>query len=144
MAADRLAGTWKLVSFEVRRSDGQTIHPLGSDALGYLTYDRTGHMSVQVMRARRPAFSSNDPMGGAPDEIKAAFEGYAAYAGTYDVRENEGVVTHRITVSWFPNWVGTAQERFYEISGDRLLLRTPPTAYAGRDVVATLAWKRIG
>jgi hypothetical protein len=39
--------------------------------------------------------------------------------------EQERVVIHRLQMSWFPNWVGTQQKRFFEFAGDRLTLKTP-------------------
>jgi hypothetical protein len=48
-----LVGTWRLVSFEVRDEDGRITHPLGEDAVGFITYAPDGHMAVQFGRADR-------------------------------------------------------------------------------------------
>lgn len=126
MQSEKLAGTWKIVSFELRSSSGEVIYPYGRDPLGTVMYDSRGNMSVLLVRRDRPEFASNDPFRGTPEEIKAAFEGFAAYCGTYEVNEEDGTVTHHIEGSWFPNWVGADQVRFFECSGDQLLLRSPP------------------
>ena len=137
-----LVGTWKLVLLEFR-SDGQVVYPVGRDATGLLMYDPAGWMSQQLMRPGRPAFSSGDPLCGSPEEIKAAFEGYLAYGGTYTVNEAHEVVTHHVTTCLFPNWVGTDQRRFYKLSGDRLIISAPTVLVAGHLMDVMLIWERI-
>ncbi len=48
-----------------------------------------------------------------------------------------------VEVSFFPNWVGHDQERFFEFSGNRLALSTPPVLIEGRQQRAYLIWERI-
>lgn len=126
MESEQLVGTWKPVSFELQSSSGEVTCPFDRDPFGMLMYDSTGNMSVLLMHRDRPEFVSNDPFGGTPDEIKAAFEGFVAYCGTYEVNEEKETVTHHIEGSWLPNWVGADQVRFFERSGDQLLLKSPP------------------
>jgi hypothetical protein len=45
-------------------------------------------------------------------------------------------------MSMFPNWVGGDQQRFFELSGNELALRTPPMEVNGRMVVNELRWVR--
>ena len=137
-----LVGTWKLVLLEFR-SDGQVVYPVGRDATGLLMYDRNGWMSQQLMRPDRPAFASGDQLRGADAEVRAAVEGYVAYAGTYTVDETHEVVVHHVTASLFPNWVGTDQKRFYKLSGDRLIISTPTVLVAGHLMDVMLIWERI-
>jgi len=75
-------------------------------------------------------------------EIKSAFEGFVGYYGAYEVDEEQGTVTHHLEGSSFPNWVGTDQRRFFEFSGSRLTLSTPPIAFGGQDVTGVLIWER--
>ncbi len=142
MGKEQFMGTWKLVSSEFRRSDGQLTYPMGRDAVGIIIYDADWHMSVQIMRPDRPAFASGDHLKGTPAEIKSAFEGFVAYYGTYQVDEKEGTVTHHVEGSFFPNWVGLALRRFFEFSGNRLTLSTPPMPMGGEQVVGLLIWER--
>lgn len=144
MGREQFIGTWKLVSSEIRLSDGQLIYPLGRDAVGRITYDTSGHMSCQLTRLDRPAFSSGDQWSGTPEETKSAFEGCVAYFGTYEVNEEKGTVTHHVEGSLFPNWVGTDQRRFFEFSGDRLTLTTPPIPAGGQQATALLIYERLG
>ena len=107
-----------------------------------LIYDEGGQMSVQIMHPERPAFVSNDLRKGTPEEIQAAFDGYVAYFGTYEVNEEEGAITHSIKGSLFPNWVGQNQKRLFEFSGNHLTLKTPPMPVAGTTVTGILVWER--
>jgi hypothetical protein len=143
MGKDKFVGTWKLVSFEARRSDGQVAYPFGRDVIGVINYDTRGNMSVQVMRSDRPAFAVNDFQKGTPEEIRVAFEGFSAYFGTYDVDEEEGTVTHHLKGSWFPNWIGSDQIRFFEFSGNRLTLRTSSIQVGGVVGTSQLIWERM-
>jgi hypothetical protein len=46
----RLIGSWSLVRWEERGSDGSVHYPLGEDAIGQLMYDHEGRMSARRMR----------------------------------------------------------------------------------------------
>jgi hypothetical protein len=122
----KFIGTWSLQSFTAILPDGKTVYPFGEDAVGRIVYDRQGRMMVQFMRQNRPAFASGDHSAGTPEEIAAAFSGFMAYYGRYQVDEKEGTVTHSIEVCSFPNWVGSSQVRYFTFRGDLLTLRTPP------------------
>ena len=142
MGKEQFIGTWKLVSSEFRRSDGQLTYPYGRDVVGIIIYDADGHMSVQIMRPDRPAFASGDLHDGTPMEIKSAFEGFIAYYGVYGVNQKEGTVTHHVEGSSFPNWLCSVQRRFFEFSGNRLTLSTPPILVNGQQITGVLIWER--
>ncbi|MFC2039355.1 lipocalin-like domain-containing protein [Chloroflexota bacterium] len=144
MVKEQFIGTWKLVLSEFRLSDGQAVYPLGKEATGMLMYDASGHMSAQLMRRDRPTFASDDPFSGTLSEIKPAFEGFAAYFGTYEINEERAIVVHHVEGSLFPNWVGGNQIRFFELSGDRLTLSAPPIPMSGREMTGFLIWERAG
>lgn len=129
--SNRLVGTWKFISLVGKSSEGGVYHPYGENLFGMLMYDPGGFMSVLLMNPDRPKFASGDMMKGTPDEIKSAFEGFDAYCGTYVLDEEKNTVTHNLQVSKFPNWVGTSQVRFYEISGDKLRITAPPILAGG-------------
>jgi hypothetical protein len=143
MGKDEFVGTWKLVSFEMRRSDGQTVYPFGRNIVGVGNFDAAGNMSAQLMSTDRPAFAINDQLKGTPEEVKAAFEGCISYFGTYEVNKEKGTVTSHVKGSLFPNWVGSDQVRFFEFSGNRVTLRTPPIQAGGITITALLIWERI-
>ena len=139
-----LLGVWDLVLFETHLSDARVIHPFGQDVVGRLTYDADGHMSGQIMRRDRAAFASGDLLNGTSEEVRAAFEGYIAYYGTYEVREEEGSVVHHVEASLFPNWIGGDQVRFFELSDERLTITTAPLVFAGGESTTVLVWQRAG
>ncbi len=83
-AKEQFVGTWKLVLYEIGAS-----HPMGRDAVGFLTYHANGRMSLQVMRPDRPKFpvtGLGDIEGGyeagTSEEAESAYRGYIAYFGT--------------------------------------------------------------
>lgn len=139
----RLVGAWRLVSYEARQDDGTVDHPMGRDVAGLLVYTPDGHVSMQVMRPGRPRFASGDIGGGSPRELEAAASGYFAYAGTFEVDEAEGTVTHRVELSLVPNWVGAEQKRFVRMRDDELELVAAPTRINGREQAARLVWRRV-
>ncbi len=143
MADQPFIGTWTLVSSEFRCSDGTIVYPYGDDALWLLIYTATGHMAVQLLRADRPVFAVGDPYRGTPEEIKAAFEGYIAYFGSYDVNDAEGSVTHHVHGASFTNWIGGDQQRFFEFAGNQLMLSTPPILAGNATLTGVVIWERV-
>jgi hypothetical protein len=103
-----------------------------------LIYTSSGTMAGQLMRPGRTSFASSTITRGTDAELAEAATGYVAYAGTYSVNDAEGVVTHHVTMSLFPNLVGTDQRRHATLTADTLELRTP--AEEGR--VMILRWER--
>jgi hypothetical protein len=137
---ERFVGTWKLVSFEYRSKD-QVTYPFGKDPVGYRMYNDDGYMAVAFMASNRRRFSSMDLTGGTAEEIVAAAGSYFSYCGKYEVTEDK--VIHHVEVSFYPNWVGEKQVRFYKFEDDKLILSTPPMNAAGKQQSGYLIWKRI-
>jgi len=46
--------------------------------------------------------------------------------------------------SIFPNMEGAEQKRYFELSEDRLQLKTPPIRLDGEKAVGILQWEKIG
>jgi hypothetical protein len=139
MDNEKFVGTWKLVSSEYRCADGERLKLYDA---GILMYDAQGNMSVQLMQHNRPAFAKSDRLSGTPEEIRAAFQGYQAYYGTYTIDEGPRTVTHHLVGSLLPNWVGVDQVRYLDLEGERLTLRTPPLSLRGKDAVGYLVWEK--
>ena len=143
MAEDRFAGTWRLLECYGKWSDGRISYPYGKDPGGRLMYDSHGSFSGQIAGSERPSFQSGNLLKGTAEEIKAAFEGYIAYYGTYEVDEANSRVTHHVESSLFPNWIGDIQTRLYEFEGERLRLNTLPIKGARANLTNTLLWERV-
>jgi len=142
MANDEFIGTWNLVSFETRNSDGAVTYSFGEDAEGVLVYDASRNFAGQVSRNDRPHFGSSDIRDGSIEEIRAAYAGYIAYFGKFEIDEAERYLIHRVQESLFPNWRGDSQKRYYELSDRRLVLQAPPTPFRGENVTGVLVWRR--
>ncbi len=143
MDREKFIGCWKLLSSEYHTSDGGIMYPMGRGVTGRLMYSPDGYVSAQHMSVDRKPFAANDWLRGTPEEIKAAFESYRGYYGTWEVDEKKGTVTHHIDRGIMPNWTGTDFVRFYEFSGNRLTLRAVPQIMDGKTVTVYLFWEKL-
>jgi hypothetical protein len=141
-SAPNLVGTWRLVSYESKDSAGGVQYPFGEAAVGQLLFDANGHMSAMLMKPDRPPFASHDLHRGMDAEVRAAFDGFIAYFGTYTIDPAKQTVTLHVQGASYPNWVGGDQLRYYRFHGTRLVLTTPPVQISGRSLVTTLLWER--
>ena len=141
MTKESFIGTWRLLSYEARTSDGEVTYPLGRDATGYIIYTADGYMSVSMMRAGRRNYVDGDLLGGTKEEKLAAAETYVSYCGRYEIKRDR--VVHHVEVAFFPNRVGTSQERFFEFSDGRLSLSTPTMLIEGKQRTGHLLWERV-
>lgn len=138
-----LPGYWRLLSWEVRRADGHITTPFGPEPRGLLVYGANGLMTAQLGDPRRPNFAANDRALGTPAELKAAFEGYTAYFGRYEVDEARQTVVHYPDLALFPNYTGTPQVRRVRLDGSRLTLSTDSISYQGQPQIYVLLWERL-
>ena len=142
MAHDQFIGAWTLAFAEYRFADGTVNAIYGAHPVGLLIYTDDGRVAIQIMRRDRPHFAKNDRLGGTPEETQAAFNGYLAYFGAYTIDAAKQIVTHHLDGSLLPNWVGGDQARYFELSENRLTLRTPPLTIGGQAAVGHLVWQR--
>jgi hypothetical protein len=121
---EQLRGTWRLVSYERKESEGADwTRRFGDDPKGYIMYDGTGHMMVEFEKMPAPSkFASGDDWKPTADEARAVYLGYIAYFGTYTVDEKAHAVTHHVEGSLNPGYYGTDQLRPATLDGDRLTL----------------------
>jgi hypothetical protein len=139
-ARDALVGAWRLVSWENQTADGQVTYPMGTDPNGYVIY-ADGRFSITISQRGRAGFAAGDLLSGTTEEKARAMEGFVAYAGRYSFYGDR--VIHHVELSLFPNWVGTDQERWVELAGDRLTLSASPLLLAGAQQVPRLVWERV-
>lgn len=123
--AHQLAGSWQLVSFTLRSTDGTPSYPYGKDAVGKLTYTRDGNQWATV--GRRGA-SKN-----LPDALW--------YTGTFDINLKRRTIIHHVKYSNISAWERTDLVRGFKLRDSRLTLTVAPTSPAGQTGV--LKWKRL-
>ena len=121
-AAIGLAGSWQLVRFEDTDPQGKVVKRFGENPRGLFVYDSTGHLSINIARnPPTPPFATGDDAG-TDAEVRAAFNGYVAYFGTYRVDVAKQVVMHVVEGSLKPSYTGTDQPRPFKLNGDVLII----------------------
>jgi hypothetical protein len=142
-----LAGSWRLLRWEIAYGDGrQPSFPYGEAASGLLLYASDGWMSACVLRAGRPPLSSDSVRSAPEAERLAAFESYFHYAGRYHVRSEGGrqQVVHEVEHSLNPNFVGSRQVRDIDFDAQGRLTLSASDTVPGSDVARhhRLVWQR--
>jgi hypothetical protein len=100
-------------------------------------------MSVQMIRADRPFFPSEDIKGLDLPTLRAAFEGLNSYFGAFDVDAARQVVIHDVEAASLPNRFGSRQERHYVFGDGTLLLRSPQRLLGGKQLTGELRWQKV-
>jgi hypothetical protein len=135
---EQLVGTWTIVSWEQKKSDGTRLQQFGAKPTGIAFFDAGGRYIITVMRSDRARYASSALWQGTAEENKATADGTQTYFGTYSISEADRSIAIHIEGSSFPNWNGTDQKRFVAIEGDQLTLTIRPQSGENVDVV----WKR--
>jgi hypothetical protein len=112
MTANTLIGTWRVLSFTRWNKEGVASQPLGAEPAGCAVFDATGHASIQLGR------SATD--GGFPDEVAKST---MCYFGPYAISGDTVKVT--VEGSNMADYLGSVQERKFEVSGDSATIGTP-------------------
>jgi len=122
---------------------GNEVFPMGSTATGYLAYTADGTMVAMMGAGDRPLFSSDDLTGGTEGEQARAFASFIAYAGRYEVTAD--TVIHLVEASLFPNWIGTRQQRGWQLDpdGNELTLTARAIRQGGETRTHHLTWERV-
>lgn len=127
-AVSPLAGTWTLVAAELLHADGTRTPDYGAAPTGRLIVDSHGRYSLQIFKAERLRFATDDKSTGTAAEFAAAVLGSSTHFGTLSLDTATHVLTVRIERSSFPNWENTEQKRQYTLDGDVLSYKVPPRA----------------
>ena len=138
---DKLVGTYRLVTTEVKDAGGGWQRTPNYDSVGYITYSDTGYMGVHVMPQNRTPFGDTQPTAA---EAQAALRGYTAYYGPYSVHTDEDdkfLIHHRVG-QIDPGGV-TDAKRFYDLEGDRLVLTPAPASGRKEDATRPVVWERL-
>lgn len=138
MGESSLVGTWRLDTFELESPDGSISYPYGEALTGYIFYMADGYMSTAFMSANR---ASNGDEDLARAGAASTYDQFMAYSGRYEVMGDK--ISHYVEVSSLEIWIGSTQERWYKIDGNRLTLLTAPLSVDGETPVGRLTWDRM-
>ena len=128
---DSLVGTWRLVSYEDLDASGKVTREFGEHPLGYVVYDSTGHVFVNIMKTPPLPAAGFEDEKPTPGLKSKAYEAYVGYFGTYSVDWQKSEVVHHVEGSLDPSYTGTDQPRPFLLQGDTLILGDQKT------------WKRL-
>lgn len=142
-----LLGTWHLVRWDITYGDDRApTLPYGDKATGMIAYTSDGFMSACIARGGRGKLSSSSVRSAPEAERLAAFESYFQYAGPYEINGpvDQQRVTHHVTHSLNPNFVGTKQVRNMTFADDGGLTLSASDTVPGTDVARhhRLVWAR--
>lgn len=142
-ARARLLGTWRLVSdYEIRPDGSRRPELYGPHPIGYLMYDKTGHMCVTEAVPDAPRWA--DPTKPTDKERVITHKGMEAYCGTFEVRENDGEVIHRPELAEWPHYIGSNQIRHFRFqSDDQLILSLEEIVPGGKKYRYEITWRRV-
>ena len=137
-AAKQLAGTWKVVSLVTKFDGGDAVEPFGPNPKGRLVLTPEGQWIIILTGANRGPAKN-------PEEKAALLDSMLAYSGKYTTEGNR--MTIRVDMSWNEIYSGANQNqtRFFNIEGDKLIIRSPEIVSAvrpGQKAVATLTLER--
>jgi chorismate-pyruvate lyase len=127
-----IEGRWKLTVAEDLRADGSVArHPWGRNPIGAIVVSG-GWCYVQIMSSDVPSF----PVGATPvgEQMRAALlSTYIAYSGACTVNDAEGSLMLKVDAAWRPDYVGTDQQRFFRIEGNRMFFGPAPGSIRAGD-----------
>ena len=136
--ADRIVGTWKLVSVVYEDALTRERTPvLGEHPKGRQIATADGRWLALVTADGRKVPQTDA-------ERAQALRTMIAYTGRY--RVEAGKVVTRVEAAWNEAWVGGEQVRFIRFEGDRLLhIESPPMPHPnvnGKVVRVIVTWER--
>ena len=137
-----LVGAWALRSFVVTVSDGRApLAPLGSDAVGLVTYTAAGWMSAVLSRSGRGGGEALETAARLDASAKAAaFDSYLSYAGRWELVGDE--VHHHVVHALVPGVVGQRLRRRAALREGVLTLSYERPTRSGHVATYTLRWSR--
>lgn len=137
-----LIGAWSLDSFvETNLSTNVSHEPFGKAPRGYITFGPEGRILVVITADGRQAPHDLKSVSEA-DRVRL-YDTVMAYGGTYECK-GPGHVVFTIDISWNEKWTGEVQDRFVELSGNRLNITVgPQIGISGQLIKAVLSWTRV-
>lgn len=120
-AGNPFIGSWKLVSWKHKKTDGSISYPMGQTPVGLLIYDRPDNISVQIMDDFRPTFDAGFEQT-TLEELKTVYNSYMALFGRYSVDATSKSITIEVRGITNPNYLTSSLTRYYDLNGNILAL----------------------
>lgn len=141
-AAERIVGTWKLVSVQSVSLQGEkNSTAFGQHPTGFATFTPEGRMSLIMSDDNRKPLSVVDRVSAPLEERAQAFATCVAYAGRYTFT-GDRVIFH-VEAASIQNWVNTDLTRSVVFNGDHMSLKTMTTLKGGVLQTIETTWVRI-
>ena len=134
-AADKLFGTWKVLSAVVEDvQTGEKTSLYGEHPRGYMVLLPSGRMMALLVSEDRREPETDV-------ERAAAYRSMVAYTGRYNVEGNK--ITTRPDVAWNEQYM-MDQVRYFRLDGDRLTIETAPAKSPdfGKVVRFIVVWRK--
>jgi hypothetical protein len=135
-----IVGTWRLTSFTERDLEtGAATYPFGEKAAAIVIYTADGYVAtIFTATDRKPPVAAR----ATEQEAMDLYRSMIAFAGRYELIGK--CLIYKPEISWNEAWNGTAQERLFEVSGDRLEVNSVPalSTLTGARTVFSLVWER--
>lgn len=137
-----LEGAWTLVRCDNVYPDGHRVELYGPNPEGFWLIDAHGNYMMDIVRAKRLPFATNDKSKGTPEEYRAASMDFNAHYGTVSV---DGMTMHsHIAQASFPNWDGKGGDSSFVIKGDELTYTVAkPSSGAAEGAHGEVVWRRV-
>jgi hypothetical protein len=134
-------GFWQWVSAGLTDSRGVIVRPARRDP-SVIVYTPTGHMAVVYLPPPgRQLIAGSQPT---PEEAQAALQDSVSYFGTYMVQPKTKSVTHYRLAIPDPGQIGSSLLRYFDVAGEQITLKFPPTQLNGQPVNNIIILKRLG
>jgi hypothetical protein len=139
--SSQVAGTWRLVSYQEKLSNGDIVNPYGDTPQGVAIFEPGGYVSVQIMKIPRVSFPAGYDRA-TVEQVKAVHEAYLAYYGTWAIDETESALIENIKASNQPYLNNQMTTQRYDFEGKRLSLRTVLTD-RGDEHSVVFVWEKM-
>lgn len=136
-----LEGSWIMASAYEIKADGTRTTNYGAHPKGLMMVDKDGRYSVQIFRADRVKFATDDKKRGTPEEYRDAVLGASTHTGKVSIDQAKHQLIFDIDSASFPNWEGTQQVRDYSFEDGTLSYQVPASA-SGNGTIAHSIWRR--
>jgi hypothetical protein len=114
-----IVGIWRLIAFEAeQQTTGEKVPLMGENPNGYAIFTNEGRAMFVLTGEGRKA-PKND------QDRADLFNSLVAYTGLYRFEGDKWIT--KVDVAGNPEWIGTEQDRFFEVTGNRLQVMTPWT-----------------